>query len=214
MMVTADWATLQYYYSLPLHMLLRFGQWDEILAFPEPAADLPYARAIWHYARGMAKVRRGDLPGAEAELTHLANYADDPAMEELKIWGFNTFRQVFQLAREVLAGELAAARGDWGEAIARLEEAVFLEDALLYQEPPDWPIPARHNLGAVLLAAGRPADAEEVYRQDLEIYPGNGWSLYGLARALEGQGEDASAAEAAFSQAWRNADIEIDASRL
>ncbi len=214
MMVSADWATLQYYYSLPLYMLLRFGRWDEILSFPEPAADLPYTRAIWHYARGTARARRGDLPGAEAELVRLAAYADDAAMDEFKIWGFNTFRQVFQLAREVLSGEVAAARGDYEAAIDRLEEAVFLEDAFLYQEPPDWPIPARHNLGAVLLAAGRPAEAEEVYRRDLEIYPGNGWSLHGLARALEAQGEEAAAVDAAFREAWRNADVEITASRF
>ncbi len=214
MMVTADWATLQYYYSLPLYMLLRFGRWDEILAYPEPAADLPYTHAIWHYARGTALARKGDLAGADADLAPLGVYADDPAMDEFKIWGFNSFRQIFQLGREVLAGELAAARGDYEAAIARLEEAVFLEDALLYQEPPDWPIPARHNLGAVLLAAGRPAEAEEVYRRDLEIYPGNGWSLYGLGGALAAQGKDAGAAEVAFRKAWRNADVEISASRF
>ncbi len=214
LMLVPDLAALQFYYSIPFYTLVRFGRWDEILAVPEPAADLAFPPASRHFARGMAFTRRRDFAAAEAELAKLTAYADDPKMDELAIFGVNSFRKVFAVGREVLAGELAAARGDDEKAIAHLEEAVFLEDALTYSEPPDWLIPARQNLGAVLLAAGQPADAEEVYRQDLEIYPKNGWSLLGLAQALAAQGKDAAEMQAQFARAWQDADIELSASRF
>ena len=132
----------------------------------------------------------------------------------MSIWGINSFRHVFEMAREVLAGEIAADAGDWETAITHLEEAVTLENALLYQEPPDWQIPVRQNLGAVLLAAGKPEEAEEVYRADLEIYPANGWSLFGLAQALEAQDKDASTVRAELVEAWKHADVELTASRF
>lgn len=214
MMVTPDWVTLQYYYSMPLFSMVRFGMWDEILAEPQPAEDLVYTTAIWHYARGMALTRTGDLDAAARELDRLAGFAADPAMEELSIWGINSFAHVFRIAREVLAGEMAATRGDWDEAVARLEEGVFQEEALIYQEPTDWYFPVRQSLGAVLLAAGRPSEAERVYREDLDRNPGNGWSLYGLARSLEAQGEEAGEIETRFREAWSHADVELAASRF
>ncbi|MEZ5333150.1 MAG: hypothetical protein R2991_14125 [Thermoanaerobaculia bacterium] len=214
MMVTPDWVTLQYYYSMPLFSMVRFGMWDELLAEPPPAEDLVYTTAVWHYARGMALTRRGDLEAAARELDRLAGFAADPAMEELSIWGINSFAHVFRIAREVLAGEMAAARGEWDEAVARLEEGVFQEEALIYQEPTDWYFPVRQALGAVLLAAGRPEEAERVYREDLERNPGNGWSLFGLARSLEAQGRDAAEAEGRFREAWRHADVALTASRF
>jgi tetratricopeptide (TPR) repeat protein len=214
MMATVDLATLQVFYAMPFYSMIRFGRWEEILAAPEPAADLAFTRVAWHYGRGLAYVRKEMPSAAQAELGAIASYADDPKMDELTIFGLNSFRKISAIAREVLAGELAAARGDVEAAIARLEEAVYLEDALIYSEPPDWHVPVRHSLGAVLLAAGRPADAEEVYRKDLEIYPGNGWSLYGLAQALEAQGKDASEVQVQFAQAWQHADIELAASRF
>jgi hypothetical protein len=93
---------------------------------------------------------------------------------------------------------------------------VSLEDQLRYDEPPPWPLPTRHVLGAMLLEMGKPADAEVVYRADLEIYPENGWSLRGLSRALAAQGkpEEAAAVEARFQKAWAKGDFELQTSRL
>lgn len=214
MMVTPDWVTLQYYYSMPLFSMVRFGMWDEILAEPQPREDLAYTTAVWHYARGMALTRTGDLEAAARELDRVAGYAADPAMEQLSIWGINSFAHVFRIAEAVLSGELAAARGDWETAVARLEEGIFQEEALVYQEPTDWYYPVRQSLGAVLLAAGRPAEAEEVYREDLENNPGNGWSLFGLAQSLEAQGKDAAEVRERFREAWQHADVELTASRF
>ena len=115
-----------------------------------------------------------------------------------------------------MAGEIAAQQGDWEGAVAHFREATAREDALAYDEPPPWHAPVRQSLGAVLLAAGRPAEAERVYREDLAKYPQNGWSLFGLAEALRAQdrSEEADAAEADFETAWRDADVKLESSRL
>ena len=97
-----------------------------------------------------------------------------------------------------------------------LERAVRYEDALIYQEPPDWHAPVRQNLGAVLLAAGRPDEAETVFWEDLKQNPENGWSLFGLAQALKAQGknDDAAAVEARFKKAWKEADVKLTTARI
>ena len=110
----------------------------------------------------------------------------------------------------------SASRSRFDAATELLEQAVAIEDGLIYSEPRDWPQPARHSLGAVLLQAGKPADAERVYREDLEIHRENGWSLYGLWKSLQKQGKAAAAvvARERFEKAWRGADFELTSSRL
>ena len=128
----------------------------------------------------------------------------------------NTGRAILRIAPEVVAGEIAAKKKDWDTAIQHLDRAVRYEDALIYQEPPDWHAPVRQTLGAVLLAAGRPTEAETVYWEDLRKNPGNGWSLFGVAQALKAQGktDDAAAAETRFRAAWKDADVTLTASRM
>jgi len=183
------YATLQHYWSMPYFAWVRFGRWDALLAEPAPAEDLIYPNGIWNYAHGLAQVRTGDLDGATASLKRLREIADDPEMAATRLWEVNTMAQILAIAREVLSGELALARGESEPAIRHLEAAVGLEDALTYVEPSDWYVPARHNLGAALLSMGRAADAETVYRKDLEIYPANSWSLMGLDQSLRAQGK-------------------------
>jgi Flp pilus assembly protein TadD len=117
---------------------------------------------------------------------------------------FNMAGAVQQIAAEVLAGHVAAAQRDYAKAIEHLREAARRESALVYGEPPEWTVPVRQELGAVLLAAGRPADAEQVYRQDLDRFPDNGWSLYGLSASLRAQGKaaEADAAMAGYRKVW------------
>jgi tetratricopeptide (TPR) repeat protein len=210
------YATLQHYWAMPYFVLARFGHWDEIMAEPKPASDLIYPTGIWHYARGLAQVRKGDLEGADQALATLASIADDPEMAATRIWETNTMADILSIAREVLAGEVALARGQADAAIGHFEAAVRVEDALTYVEPSDWYTPARHNLGAALLKAGRAAEAEVVYRRDLEIYPANGWSLAGLEQSLRAQhkGAEAENVRRQFEQAWSAADITIASSRL
>jgi tetratricopeptide (TPR) repeat protein len=210
------YATLQHYWAMPYFVLARFGHWDEIMAEPKPASDLIYPTGIWHYARGLAQVRKDDLEGADEALAALAAIADDPEMAATRIWETNTMADILSIAREVLAGELALARGQADAAIGHFEAAILVEDALTYVEPSDWYTPARHNLGAALLKAGRAAEAEAVYRRDLEIYPANGWSLAGLEQSLRAQDKGAEAEDARrqFEQAWSSADVKIASSRL
>lgn len=121
-----------------------------------------------------------------------------------------------QIATDVLAGEIAARQSHLDEAVEHLRRAVNREDRLRYYEPSLWHYPVRHSLGALLLAAGRAAEAERVYREDLKQHPENGWALYGLKESLlvQGQREEAAAVEQRFHQAWARADIQLNASRM
>jgi predicted Zn-dependent protease len=118
---------------------------------------------------------------------------------------------VLAIASEVLAGHIAAARTDYARAVTHLRAAARLEDALVYGEPPEWTVPVRQELGAVLLDAKRPTEAEQVFRDDLKRFPENGWSLHGLARSLRAQGKTAEAAavEERWRRAWDGADVTI-----
>jgi tetratricopeptide (TPR) repeat protein len=205
----------QHHRTRHLQMKVRFGRWAEILSAPAPAADLAHARAMWHYARGRALAARGDVAAAEAELAQVHAAAADPGLAEARL-EFNAAGAVLGVAIEVLAGHVAAARGDHGGAIAHLREAVRREDELTYGEPPEWSIPTRHDLGAVLLEAGRTVEAEATYREDLAHFPENGWSLMGLARSLAAQGRAAEAAEAEqrFDRAWSSADVRLTGPRF
>lgn len=207
---------LQHYWITPLYALVRFGHWDEILAWPKPAEDLVYPRGVWHYARGMAFTRKGEFDAARGELAALRELTEDPRLKWVTVWDINKSRHILEIATYAVAGELAAAIGDFDAAVATLKQAVEQEDALNYDEPPTWHYPMRQSLGAVLLEAGRPAEAAAVYRHDLDHFPNNGWSLFGLLQALRRQGkaEEARDVERRFREAWRYADVTLTASRF
>jgi tetratricopeptide (TPR) repeat protein len=208
--------SLQHYWITPVYALTRFGKWEAILEEPAPPDDLIYPLGVWHYARGMALTRLGRLHEAKAELARLTEIAANPELELVTVWDLNTTDNLIAIAREVLSGEIAATQGDYETAIRHLEAGVDLEDSLVYDEPPTWHAPVRLNLGAVLLAAGRPAEAEKIYRENLETFPDNGWALFGLEQSLEDQGkaDEATAIAGQFKQAWQHADIELASSRL
>ncbi len=206
--------TLQHFYSIPFFTMTRFGEWEEILQAVPPAADLKYPTGIWHYARGLAYANQDKFSEAAAELQQLTLLANDPELEKVTIWDINTTQNILKVATEVLTGEIAAKQGDYPQAIAHLREAVTLEDGLNYDEPADWATPARQYLGAVLIQAQDFAAAEQAYREDLAIYPDNGWSLFGLQQSLQGQGKEAAAQQVQqqFESAWQYADVPLTAS--
>jgi tetratricopeptide (TPR) repeat protein len=152
---------------------------------------------MWHYARGTARARSGQLELAQQELAQLQRLAAEPALATLRLKNINPAAQLLRIAVLTLQADLALAGGRSQDAVAWLREATAIEDRFEYDEPHLWLAPTRHALGAALLAAGQAAQAEQVYRQDLRHYPGNGWSLNGLAQALSAQGRKAQADETA-----------------
>ncbi|MBD0337289.1 MAG: hypothetical protein ICV62_17520, partial [Cyanobacteria bacterium Co-bin13] len=203
--------SLQHYYSVPLYTQVRFSQWNEILKTPAPAADLKYPVGVWHYAQGMALAATGRPGAARDHLRSLQALIADPEIGEMRIWGFNSTRQVLSIAEAVLTGEIAVAQGSYSRAVAYLQSAVAQEDELTYTEPPDWYAPTRNLLGQALLAAKRYTDAESAFRADLDRYPDNGWSLHGLAQSLQAQNRlpEAEAVRTQLEAAWQYADVAL-----
>ena len=209
------WALYETFLSQPMFTLVRFGLWDEMLAEPQPAVDSQFMTAIWHYGRALAFLHSGRLRLAGKELRALAEARR--TMRHLKHnVGYAAADTLLTIAEEIVAGELAAKRGRTLEGLARLERAARLEDGLLYNEPPDWYFPVRHLLGAMLLDAGRPNEAEVVYSADLRKNPENGYSLFGLRQALAAQGklDDARLIAERFELAWAQADHQLTSSRF
>jgi tetratricopeptide (TPR) repeat protein len=199
--------------AAPLLALARFGRWDEILTQPAPPAQMLYVTTAWRYARGLAQLGKGRRDEALRELAELrAVLARVPAERTLTF--FFKMADVARLASETLAGEIEARGGKVDAAITHLAEAVRLQDAHWFTEPPPWYYPVRQSLGAALLQAGRAAEAEAVYREDLRWNPENGWSLLGLAQSLRAQGKSADAEEARFRRAWARADVRLTSSRF
>ncbi len=186
-------------------ILLKFGRWQEVIDLPVPPADVPSAYGLAQYARGVAFGALGRASDGAAALASL---------ERVAAASTDQTKTVLDIATHALTGELAARRGDLNGAITHLQAAAKIEDSMLYFEPPPWPLPVRPVLGAVLIRAGRAADAERVYREDLERFPENGWSLFGLAASLRAQGRssEADAAAERFRRAWEKADVKLTAS--
>jgi tetratricopeptide (TPR) repeat protein len=201
---------------VPYFALVRFGRWDEILAEPKPAHESLFTRAIWHFARGTAYAAKGDSERARGEEAALTAIASNPELAKMPNFSLNPPQKIVALGLEVLKGEIAARQKQYDAAIAHFDRAVRLEDAMTYTEPPDWHAPVRHWLGATLLEAGRPAEAEVVYWEDLKRNRENGWALAGLHRSLVDQGrkDDAAAIEARLKKAWAKADVTLAASRF
>ncbi len=183
--------------------LVRFGRWKEILALPEPGKSLSFTRAMWHEARGVAYAALKDAKNALAEQAAFDVARKDASDDDL-----------LTIAQHVLAGEVFVSQKKTDEAVAELKKAVAAEDGLEYTEPPVWILPTRHTLGAILLDAGRFAEAAKVYGDDLHLHPDNGWALYGLYRCQIGLGQlkDAQRTLAGFKKAWADADMEISSS--
>lgn len=207
---------MQQFVVTPLFAKVRFGEWDAILAEKAPPADLPFPRAIWHFARGMALVRQRKAGEGQKEFLKLQAIAKDPAMQKVVLFDINRADHVLAVAENLLRGEIALARGDRKGGIAALRKAVEAEDRLNYNEPPDWPLPVRPYLGAALLDAGRAKEAVVVYQEDLKRFPKNGWSLFGLAQAQKKLKQKDAAAETERLQAsaWQWADVKLTASRF
>ncbi|MFO1051664.1 MAG: hypothetical protein U1F36_05585 [Planctomycetota bacterium] len=198
------------YLPAVLHVLVRFGKWDELLAYPAYADNLPLANTMRHYARGVAFAATGKV--AEARAEQQAFEATAKGVDQKAKFGINDALPVIDIARTVLEGETLYREGKFDDAFATLRRGVQMEDDLRYDEPSPWMMPVRHALGALLVEQGRIAEAEQVYRDDLAHNPENGWSLHGLSECLGKQGklDEQNAVQARFAVAWAHADTKLD----
>ena len=195
---------------LPLLAFARFGKWDEILKEQLPGTEYPFDRTMTRYARALAYASKGQASQAQQEFEEFKKLK---ATEEVKKLDNPYFpgTQILTVAEHILAGKLASN----DEArLQALREAVKAEDTIPYMEPPYWYYSAKLSLGAGLLKAGKAAEAEKVFREDLKDFPGNGWPLYGLEKSLRAQSKTAEASDVArqFKKAWRYADTDLNLS--
>lgn len=205
--------TVEFFKTIPLLTLVQFGKWDDILSLSEPPTPRDYSTAILSYARGIAMVHKGNLSGAEAELSRLTKLKDTVQIRFLDGADYPA-STLLNIANNLLEGEIALASGSQDKAISAFEHAVSLQDELPYMEPPFWYYPTRQSLGQALLEIDRPEDAEKVYREDLEDYPRNGWSMAGLIASLEAQNKPTDEIRKNFRIVWSKADIELTRSRF
>lgn len=205
----------QYLLVEPMIAYTRFGKWTEILALPDPGNAILFAQVMWRFSRGLAFLRSGYQAEAKGELTKLDSLNKLDTLKSIYIT-FNPVSSSSQIASSLLRGEILLQQKKIDEAVSAFQLAVKTEDELRYNEPPDWKIPTRHYLGAALLEAGRFAEAEQVYTEDLKRNRENGWSLTGLQRCQNALGKKSEVAAAAkrFTKAWKNADVAITTSRF
>lgn len=210
------WGTLQHYYIIPYFIKIKFGQWDEILQMENENRDLKYPQAIRHYSRGLAYLAKNDTLNAKIELDSLTNFAKDSSLKEITIWYINSVYTIVQIAEKVLRAEFFSNEKKFEESIALLKEAVALEDALNYNEPPDWFFSIRHHLGAVLIKSGKFDEAIEVYKKDLSWWPKNGWALHGLKNAykLKKDLKSLHQVEEQLKIVWANSDTPLKGSLI
>ena len=189
--------------ALPTLAHVRFHKWDAILNAPRPPATQLLTQSFDHYARAIALQRTGKLSEARAEAA-LFESARQKVTPETLVVSFNNGPTVLAMVSHLLQGQLADSVD---EAVKHLGMAATAQDALTYDEPEPWPWSVRETLGAVLLKAGRAAEAEKVFRLDLEKNPGSGRTLFGLMTSLEALGRPAEAAivKREFEQAWKQA---------
>jgi tetratricopeptide (TPR) repeat protein len=207
-------APVEVYTFTPVATLLRFGKYREVLAEPQPDKRLALDTTVWLYARAFAHANLGDLKAARADRAKLA------ALSRSNLGRYDTFglpaKQMIAIALESVDGEIARVNKDMPRAIAHFRKAAEHQEALPYMEPAYWHRPVAHLLGAALLDAGKPQEAEAVYRASLKSYRRDGWALKGLAQALDAQGKADEAAKVgqSFREAWPRADVSITSSRL
>jgi tetratricopeptide (TPR) repeat protein len=209
-MIEAILPMLETFTPTPTLMMVRFRKWDEILKSPQPDSRLVYTSTLWHFARAMAYASTGKLDSAEEEQQQVAS-AVKAFPPNAMYGGFNKASTVFGIAEGVLGARIAMAKGDKRSSIASLKKAVELEDSLNYDEPEDWYIPVRESLGGVLLLSGEFAEAEKVFRAELQKHARSGRALFGLRESLKAQGKklDSDFAGMEFEAAWKNADTKL-----
>jgi tetratricopeptide (TPR) repeat protein len=189
--------------AAPYFAWAQYADADKVLALPDPPGAPPYVKAMWHYARGVALAGKNDAAGAKAEADAIHKIAAETDWSTLDLWAIPV-RPVLEVAEGVVLARIAQASGDDAGAIELWRKAAAAEDGIPYMEPPFWYYPVRQSLGAALLKAGKPDDAEKEFQSALEHARGSAWALYGLQQAARAKGDAAAEAKAtdALGKAW------------
>lgn len=207
-----DIPPLEGFMTVPLAVEVRFQKWDQIMAMAQPPAAMQTTTVFWHFARGMALAAKGKIAEAEAEHHIVSEAADKTPPDQVFAMPVNNkAKDVLTIATNVLGAKIALAKKDSTNAITMLRRAVTIQDSLKYDEPPDWFYPVRESLGAVLLLNGNAAEAEKVFREDLDRNPRNPRSLFGLAETLRAQNRayDAQFVDKQFQTNWKSTEIKL-----
>lgn len=213
---TNTWGLNESFRSQPIFVMTRFGKWNELLDVEKPFMRAQFMTGVWHYGRSLAQLNLGNMSEAEKELASLKALVGKLNEGQPGYKNFEDAGGLLTIAMNVAAGEMAAKKGDFDMALYHLDAAVRMEDSLAYNEPPSWYFPTRHILGAILLDAGRPVEAEVIYWEDLKHNPENAYSLFGMYQALSAQGKDDLAAEfmVRYDAMWANSDVKLASSRF
>jgi len=204
---------VEFFKTIPLLALTRFGQWGAVLIQPPPSEHLEFSHGIWRYARVIAQSKLGDLAAARSEYFSLTKIREAASLAVLDQKGYPA-TLLLKIADRLVLGEIFMAQEDYANAITAFKEAVDLQDQLPYTEPPFWYYPTQLALGKALLKADDFAQAGMIYLDNLKHYPKNGWTLYGLKQSLHAQGKDISKIQKEFDHTWQYADIELTASNF
>jgi len=204
---------VEFFKTVPMLSLVQFGLWDRVLELDPPAERLEYANAIWHYARSVAYSNKGNIESAQKERQMIESLKDTNDVLHLDSIYYPA-SMLLEIADSLALGEIAISNNDYQSAIQYFANAVSVQDALPYTEPPFWYYPTRLSLGKAYLLSDQADEAEVVFEENLKRYPRNGWALYGLIQALETQNKDSSMVQEQFDIIWQNADVELTSSRF
>jgi tetratricopeptide (TPR) repeat protein len=203
---------LEAFMTIPIEVDVRFHHWDDLLRLTKPDPAMPVTTFFWHFGRGMALAGTGKIAEAEAEYKIVSETESTTPADLIFAPPINNrTKDIYKIAENLLGAKIALARKNSAQAIALLTDAVAVQDTLKYDEPPDWPFPARESLGSVLLMKGDAVAAEKVFREDLDRNPRNPHSLFGLQQALKAQGRDYDAGfvESQFRSSWKGGDTPL-----
>jgi tetratricopeptide (TPR) repeat protein len=203
---------MQYVYMSPVFTQIRFGKWDEILAASPIPENYIHATALSHFARGLAHTRKNEINEAKMELNKLKENMKEPSLK-IPLKPFNAALDGLQVAEKILEGFIAEAQGDLSLAVSNYDGAVNQEDSMIYNEPMDWLLPARHYLGAALMKKDEAWKAEEIFKEDLKQNPRNGWALFGLYQSQLSQKKNKAAALTLekFKKVFERSDVKLSA---
>jgi tetratricopeptide (TPR) repeat protein len=190
--------------AAPYFAWAQYGEPDKILAMPEPKEAPPFVNAMWHYARGIAHAKMKDTAASRDEAEAIERIGRDTDWTSLDAWAVPV-RPILEVARNVVLARAAQTEGDQGAVIGLFEKAAAAQDEIPYMEPPYWYYPVRQSLGAALLKAGKPEEAEKQFQAALERERGNAWALYGLEEAAKAKGDAAAAKKVddELKRVWR-----------